>query len=545
VRYLRQIEEQEENQSEKSTNLQLRHAVKNLMLPKTTKKKKHTSLAERLQSHNLALLSGLNVTVKRCTPQRTTVTAITTMASHTRQLLKEEDWLFGNATTSGDPDGLLRRLQHRWKSVECHYTQDLAPPKIQAEQPLISPNGPALGVLVDAARHYFPPSWLYGLVDFLSTLGYTLIHFRLSDDQSFCLQLNSHPALSAHPGRPHETYAANELRQWVIYAKSKGMQVIPELNVPSHAGALQSLPLQPCADFICQRGYSIPLNVENHTLVVSFLESMVQEVLDIFEQPPYLHLGGDEVHLSQPCLDEVHAQVDLHAFEYALANMLAKFYALDRIVRWESQGKYGPTGISELKKVIEKRKSQKRQDSFRAGKIVHWWRNIPPLEEQNQPFLISTDLYFDVSLDRDAFDIYTIAKGHAELQPLAIIPATFELGPCTWNVRNVWGKLLAVAMAVGEAKIDVRESFLRDYRNVCRDVGMPTNICESEGKPLIPTVDWKKSHDQLKLAWTATICDRLTYPTSENSMQGLVLWPSTDLFGRGIVRKARSPFLQS
>jgi hypothetical protein len=85
---------------------------------------------------------------------------------------------------------------------------------------------PHLGVLLDAGRHYFPVEWIKRMIDVLSIMNYNLIHFRLTDDQTFNVQLESQPLL-AYPttlNNNTKVYSPNELRDIVKYAKSKGIQ---------------------------------------------------------------------------------------------------------------------------------------------------------------------------------------------------------------------------------------------------------------------------------------------------------------------------------
>lgn len=53
-----------------------------------------------------------------------------------------------------------------------------------------------LGILIDAGRHYFQVWWLKRLIDILAVLQFNLIHFRLTDDQAFAIQLESQPNLT-------------------------------------------------------------------------------------------------------------------------------------------------------------------------------------------------------------------------------------------------------------------------------------------------------------------------------------------------------------
>jgi hexosaminidase len=152
------------------------------------------------------------------------------------------------------------------------------------------------GVLLDAGRHYFPLPWIYNLIDYLHLLNMNLLHFRLTDDQAFNIRLDSRPEL-AQPAFESggQIYSPNQLRQLVDYAKSKGIIIMPEINVPGHAGAWAgSIPriVVPCAGFICRKGYGIPLNI-THPDLIPIIRDVMEEIKDVFSTTPFFHLGGD------------------------------------------------------------------------------------------------------------------------------------------------------------------------------------------------------------------------------------------------------------
>jgi hypothetical protein len=92
-----------------------------------------------------------------------------------------------------------------------------------------------VGVMIDAGRHYFPIPWLENLLAHLYRLGYNLVHFRLTDDQSFALQLESHPELAF--SSTEAVYTATELKSLVTYARSEfNITIIPEIDLPGHGG---------------------------------------------------------------------------------------------------------------------------------------------------------------------------------------------------------------------------------------------------------------------------------------------------------------------
>lgn len=68
-------------------------------------------------------------------------------------------------------------------------------------------------------------------------LKYNLFHLRLTDDQAFNVRLDSVPQL-ANPAsnNTQEIYTAQELRDLVAYADTLGIIIVPEIDVPGHAG---------------------------------------------------------------------------------------------------------------------------------------------------------------------------------------------------------------------------------------------------------------------------------------------------------------------
>jgi hypothetical protein len=90
------------------------------------------------------------------------------------------------------------------------------------------------GVLLDAGRHYFEIDWIKRMLDVLAVLQYNCLHFRLTDDQSFNVRLDSQPDLAHNVGLfgNNKTYTPTELRDIVAYAKTKNITIWPEINVP-------------------------------------------------------------------------------------------------------------------------------------------------------------------------------------------------------------------------------------------------------------------------------------------------------------------------
>ena len=488
-----------------------------------------------------------NIANERVTNQEAEIKAnvlerkITTKENNDDQAPTRMLWTASPTTfMSGDYHGplndhsrpLAEQLQEKWDKITC--TEHPLPPNISSSlqiAPKIASASPKVGVLVDAARIYFPMKWLYGLVDFLSALSFHIIHFRLTDDQSFVFKSEKYPGLAvpAIPGRNEDVYTVQELTKWVAYANIKGIEIMPEVNIPGHAAAWAGLPgmVMPCANFICRQGYGLPLNVTN-PYVLQVVVEVIKEVRKVFTSSSYLHLGGDEVHMSDPCLAELNYSIQNYSqFEDDLQQKLIELkIPLNQVVRWE-------TTTSHSKRRREADSTQTTQhdkEEHRAGNLIHFWSGLPyqlPTKDIPNRFFISTELYFDACLDDGAWNIYQSTIRHSKANATVIIAGTFELGPCTWDSRNVWGKLLAVALGVAVAPsihqmtntTQNSNAFLITYSEYCARLGLPQSICERVGKPMVNTSDWLIDHRYQQEAWAATMCHRLTYSKESRVMR--------------------------
>ena len=119
--------------------------------------------------------------------------------------------------------------------------------------------GQYAGVLVDTVRHYWSLQDLKNVIEFLGRVdGLNLLHLRVSDDQGFVIQLDSHPELATSIWRGEDeaaerAYTADEMRNLVTFAKTHGVYIMPELDLPGHAGGWhRSGLLVDCPEYICE-----------------------------------------------------------------------------------------------------------------------------------------------------------------------------------------------------------------------------------------------------------------------------------------------------
>lgn len=150
------------------------------------------------------------------------------------------------------------------------------------------PDQPYRGIMIDVARQPHPIEVIHDVVKLCHwyKLGYLHIHF--TDSQLWTLPSDRYPQLSAE----NTTYTKKQLQELEQVAATRGVTIIPEIDVPGHSAALlrllpelgtkTSAPGRPVLDVLSSRTYDV-------------LDTLIGELCEIFPSTPYIHLGADEV----------------------------------------------------------------------------------------------------------------------------------------------------------------------------------------------------------------------------------------------------------
>ncbi len=175
------------------------------------------------------------------------------------------------------------------------------------------------GLLLDVCRHFFPMETVYRLVDVMAWYKYNRLHLHLTDDQGFRFESGRYPRLNSigswrkstlvrHDGvcgqddKPHGGYYTKaELRELVRYAKARGIEIVPEIDMPGHAlSVMAAYPGLACfsepvevATRFGVTDFSKKLYCAGSEKTYEFLFALLDEVLEIFPFE-YVHIGGDE-----------------------------------------------------------------------------------------------------------------------------------------------------------------------------------------------------------------------------------------------------------
>lgn len=112
---------------------------------------------------------------------------------------------------------------------------------------------------LDVSRHFYGAADIKRYIDWLSFYKFNVFHWHLCDDQGWRLEIKRYPKLTAvgawrvdrndKPWRtatPQEEgemasyggyYTQDEVRDIVAYAKVRGVEIIPEIEMPGHSSA--------------------------------------------------------------------------------------------------------------------------------------------------------------------------------------------------------------------------------------------------------------------------------------------------------------------
>jgi len=178
------------------------------------------------------------------------------------------------------------------------------------------------GVMLDVSRHFFPIADIKRLIDEMARYKFNTLHFHLKDEKGGGIEIKSFPDLTKtgawrvnrnawwgtrEAPKPGETagyggfYTQEEIKELVRYAKSRFINILPEIDVPGHClAAIASYSHLSCTKNIYRVNPGSPFyGVDDNALCAgndstyAFLDSVFTEVAALFPYP-YLHVGGDE-----------------------------------------------------------------------------------------------------------------------------------------------------------------------------------------------------------------------------------------------------------
>lgn len=165
---------------------------------------------------------------------------------------------------------------------------------------------------LDTARHFFDADFLMRQIKLASQFHFNYFHLHLEDDQGWRLESKVYPELqdigSVRMGDNFGRHRSNEkqggyypqedIRDLVSYAASKGIEIVPEIDLPGHASAiLAAYPGLGCSgkpvEVATRGGIFEDILCAGNDTVFEFIDRLMDEVCELFPGK-YIHIGGDE-----------------------------------------------------------------------------------------------------------------------------------------------------------------------------------------------------------------------------------------------------------
>lgn len=176
------------------------------------------------------------------------------------------------------------------------------------------------GAMLDCSRHFWTVDQIKTFLDIMSLHKLNVFHWHLTDNQGWRLEIKKYPELtdigSTRPtslvtyhkdprsewvfdGVEHKGfYSQEQVKEVVKYAADRGIEIIPEIEMPGHSqAALASLPWLGCkgGGYLVQTDYTTSKEVmcAGKETTLEFMKNVLDEVCELFPSR-YIHIGGDE-----------------------------------------------------------------------------------------------------------------------------------------------------------------------------------------------------------------------------------------------------------
>lgn len=157
--------------------------------------------------------------------------------------------------------------------------------------------------MLDSGRQYQKIKTIKKYIDLMSLLKMNYFHWHLTEGLGWRIEIKQYPKLTSigsNVARGKEQqgyYSQTEVKELIIYAKERGITIIPEIDIPGHSeAALASYPSLSCTQdsiIIPESGFTDQLFCAGNDSTLLFLKNVFLEICNLFPSQ-YIHIGGDE-----------------------------------------------------------------------------------------------------------------------------------------------------------------------------------------------------------------------------------------------------------
>lgn len=208
--------------------------------------------------------------------------------------------------------GVFYGIQTLRKSIPVGKTDQVLLP---AAQVVGSPRFGYRGMHLDCVRHFFGVETVKRYIDIMALHGMNRLHWHLTDDQGWRIEIKKYPRLTEVGGWRNGTtlghnspvndgiryggfYTQEEIRDIVRYAADRYITIIPEVDMPGHmVAALTAYPQLGCTGGPYEVwglwGVTDDILCAGKDETLRFVKDVLDEVIELFPSQ-YIHIGGDE-----------------------------------------------------------------------------------------------------------------------------------------------------------------------------------------------------------------------------------------------------------
>lgn len=153
------------------------------------------------------------------------------------------------------------------------------------------------GYMVDVGRNYQSMNLLKQQINVMSQYKLNIFHIHFTEDIAWRLQSKMYPQLTAPENMLRNKgmyYSEEDLKELIAFCKERYITLVPEIDMPGHSAAFK-------------RAMGVDMQSNSGLIII---KNILKEFCTTYDVP-YLHIGGDEVHIANKnfmpeILDVVH-----------------------------------------------------------------------------------------------------------------------------------------------------------------------------------------------------------------------------------------------
>ncbi|MDQ2864380.1 MAG: family 20 glycosylhydrolase, partial [Bacteroidota bacterium] len=141
------------------------------------------------------------------------------------------------------------------------------------------------GYMIDVGRNYESMKMLKQQINVLGKYKFNIFHFHFTEDVAWRLQSKMYPQLTAPENMLRNKgmyYSEADLKELIAYCKERYITLVPEIDMPGHSAAFK-------------KAMGVDMQSDSGLVII---KNILKEFFTTYNDLPYFHIGGDEVHIS-------------------------------------------------------------------------------------------------------------------------------------------------------------------------------------------------------------------------------------------------------